>query len=532
MKRIRSGIEIIDGPLGGLVPGKPYLVYGEPGTGKTLFGLQFLNEGLLQGETCTLIAQENPEDLLTMGRYIDFDWGDHLASGRLIILEYLPNFGPRFSKSFNLTEIFDELQHLFDSDKIDRLVFDPITPFVDSVNRINYSKVFAEFFALLEDLGSTTVLTLDEISGIHSSPFLRTLISLAFGAIHLRISPDLKRKMFFQKMKHQSELLHPAAYTIEPRKGIVPLVSGEKPSRELATPRKKILVADHDRKTCEGIKRMLGRRYALTFVHDGIEALTKIVNNPLDLIILDASLPKIDGFDICRRIRSQGSCVPVFLVSGERRRISDKINGFNLGADEYMLKPVNLLELESRVQAVLQRGRDMKHPPLPPAGGFSERTSRPSTRGSPRKRVSSSLSETAFKKRVAREIQRSPLNLFTLVSCQFRRTDGQEREELMRICTQILFSEVREDDFVGNLGNGRVCIFLRGAGRESSATFIKRARKRISKVTREKLGRSHLSNRIKTSSATFPLDGEDTVSLLEKAFDGRPSKSSTSVQDL
>jgi len=62
LKRIRTGIEVIDGGLGGFIAGKAYLVYGEPGTGKTVLSLQFLNEGLVEGETCGLVTQENPAD--------------------------------------------------------------------------------------------------------------------------------------------------------------------------------------------------------------------------------------------------------------------------------------------------------------------------------------------------------------------------------------------------------------------------------------------------------------------------------------
>lgn len=532
LKKIRSGVETIDTRLGGFVAAKAYLVYGEPGTGKTVFSLQFLNEGLVQGETCALIAQENPEDVLTMGRHIGFHWGDHLACSRLIVLTYLPSFGPCFSKSFNLNEVFDELRTLSNGAGIARLVFDPITPFVDCVNRLNYSKVFTEFFALLDRLGSTTLLTLDEISGVSGPPFLRTLISLAFGAIHLRISPDLHRKMFFQKIKYQSELLQPATYTIQPRKGIVVLAS-EKQSPEVVGPRKKkILIGDQDRSVCQGIERILGDKYTLIFVHDGIEALTKIVNNPLDLIVLDATLPKIDGFDICKRIRSQGSCVPVFLISGDRRRISDKVNGFNLGADEYMLKPVNLLELESRVQAILQRGRDLKHWALPAGDTLGGDMSRPSAMGSPRTGAPACLSQDAFARRVDAEIESASSNLFTLVGCQLTGGDPGQEEELTHICAQVLASEVREDDFVGDLGSGRVCVCLRGAGGESSHTFIRRARKSISEAAKQRLERPCPSISMKTSSATFPMDGEDTDTLLDKVFGNESTKSPRPAQDL
>jgi DNA-binding response OmpR family regulator/KaiC/GvpD/RAD55 family RecA-like ATPase len=537
--KIATGIETIDDQMGGLIAGKTYLVYGEPGTGKTVFGLQFLNAGLLLGETCALVTQENPDDLLTMGKHLGFDWDEYFASGQLVVLRYQPNFALHFSKSFDFEDIFGELQHLSGDRPIHRTAFDPITPFVDCANRMNYMKVFAELFDLFKSLGATCILTLDEISGVNSSAFLRTLISLAFGVIHLRISPDLKRKMFFQKMKYQPELLQPSAYSIEPQKGIVCAeakkekkepepVAPAAPQQPKQTPRKttgkkRILVADHDLETCEGIKRALGGKYDLTLVHDGVEALTKIVNNPLDLIIADTTLPKIDGFDICRRIRTQGSHVPVFLVSGKKRRISDKIRGFSLQADEYMLKPVNFQELESRVQAILLRGRELTHPPLPADVELSEAIAKLSELSPEEKEACGPLSDGAFKKKVEAEIERAPSSSFTLVSYQFRSTDGADRDKIAQTCTATLLKEARAEDFIGDLGNGKVCIFLRGASREASSAFVKRARKKVLRLARDHERKMSTSLDVNVGSATFPDDGEDTMTLLVKAF-GRGSK--------
>ncbi len=547
LDKVRTGIEAIDTQMGGFVAGKTYLIYGEPGTGKTVFGLQFLDAGLRVGETCALITQENPDDLLTMGRHLGFEWDQHFASNRLIVLRYQPNFALHFSKSFDFEEIFKELQHLSGDTPIHRMTFDPVTPFVDCANRMNYMKVFAEMFDLFKSLGATCLLTLDEISGVNSSAFLRTLISLAFGVIHLRISPDLKRKMFFQKMKYQPELLQPSPYSIEPQKGIIcalPPKKGSEPApaeiRQAAQPapqpqaqraaqpqvssrKKKILVADNDLEACEGIKRALGDRYNLTIVHDGIEALTRIVNNPLDLLIVDTTLPKIDGFDICRRLRTQGSHVPIFLISGKRRRISDKVRGFNLQADEYMLKPINFLELESRVQAILQRGGELTHPPLPPEVELSETIAKLSELSPDEKKPCEPLSDGAFRKKVETEIEKYPSSLFTLLSYQFKGLDGEEREELAQACTAALAKEARNEDFVGNLGNGKVCVFLRGATREASSTFVKRAKRRVSRLTRDREQKQDKAIRMLIGAASFPADGEDTMTLLVKAF-GKGSK--------
>jgi DNA-binding response OmpR family regulator/archaellum biogenesis ATPase FlaH len=517
--KIRSGNEIIENQLGGMISGKTYLVHGEPGTGKSLFGLQFLNEGLLQGERCGLITQEDPKDLLTMGGQIGFQWEEHLESNRLFIIRYSPNFPSHFAKSFDLGEVFNELNAVSGNGEIKRLVFDPITPVVDCVNRLNYTKVFTELFQMLERTGSTSILTLDELSGVDSTSFLRTLISLSFGVIQLKISSDLVRKMFFQKMKYQVSLLHPAAYTIEPGKGIVSLDSNKEiQEAKVAAAKKRILLADGDRMTCDGIQEELGDTFDFTVVHDGLEALTRIVNNSIDLIILDTALPKIDGFELCQRIRSQGSSVPVFFISGKRKKASDRIMGFDLGGDEYMSKPLNFQELQSRVQAVLRRGKDYNSVTGSTANGVENGDHKPYRKKTSKKRGRAPLSSLAFNALVEKEIEKAPSDPFTLVSYRFKGVNGKEGKKLIRISSRTLNSLVRKDDVVGYLGNGTIGIFLKGANSDYSDLFKNRVRRRIREAVKEKMEDSCPAFRIMTGSAVFPADGRDAGTVMTKAF--------------
>jgi DNA-binding response OmpR family regulator len=87
--------------------------------------------------------------------------------------------------------------------------------------------------------------------------------------------------------------------------------------------------------------------------HDGEEALQMARDNSYDLIILDVMLPKIEGTDVCRQIR-EFSAVPVVMVTAKGEDM-DKIMGLEYGADDYITKPFNILELKARIKAILRR---------------------------------------------------------------------------------------------------------------------------------------------------------------------------------
>jgi DNA-binding response OmpR family regulator len=90
---------------------------------------------------------------------------------------------------------------------------------------------------------------------------------------------------------------------------------------------------------------------------DGMEGLRRVFSNRPDLVILDANIPKMDGWEVCRRIRDM-SDIPVLMVTVNGQK-ADRLKGFTLGADDYLTKPVDFHELIARVQAILRRARSV-----------------------------------------------------------------------------------------------------------------------------------------------------------------------------
>ena len=119
----------------------------------------------------------------------------------------------------------------------------------------------------------------------------------------------------------------------------------------------RILIVEDDPVLADGLTRTLrAADYAVDCVSDGAEA-DHVLNGPnYDLVILDLGLPRLDGFEVLRRLRRRGSRTPVLVLTA-RDAVEDRVKGLDLGADDYLAKPFDLAELEARLRALIRRGQ-------------------------------------------------------------------------------------------------------------------------------------------------------------------------------
>ncbi|MBO5986411.1 MAG: response regulator transcription factor [Lachnospiraceae bacterium] len=117
---------------------------------------------------------------------------------------------------------------------------------------------------------------------------------------------------------------------------------------------RRVLVVDDEKLIVKGIKFSLEQDgFVVDCAFDGEEALEYARNNPYDIVLLDVMLPKIGGFEVCQQIR-EFSSVPVIMLTA-RGEDMDKILGLEYGADDYVTKPFNILEVKARIKAILRR---------------------------------------------------------------------------------------------------------------------------------------------------------------------------------
>ena len=119
---------------------------------------------------------------------------------------------------------------------------------------------------------------------------------------------------------------------------------------------KKVLVVDDEKLIVKGIRfSLLQDGLEVDCAYDGEEALEMAKATEYDLILLDVMLPKMDGFEVCQQVR-EFSDVPIIMLTAKGDDM-DKILGLDYGADDYITKPFNILEVKARIKAIMRRGR-------------------------------------------------------------------------------------------------------------------------------------------------------------------------------
>jgi two-component system OmpR family response regulator len=143
----------------------------------------------------------------------------------------------------------------------------------------------------------------------------------------------------------------------------------------------RLLVAEDDVKMAGLLKRGLEEEgYAVDIARTGVEALWAGTENPYDAILLDVMLPDLDGFEVCRRLRSQNRWAPVLMLTA-RDAVPDRVAGLDAGADDYLTKPFSFSELLARIRALIRRGPS-ERPAVLRAGDLSlDPATRQVTRG-------------------------------------------------------------------------------------------------------------------------------------------------------
>ncbi|HUB73617.1 MAG TPA: response regulator transcription factor [Solirubrobacteraceae bacterium] len=119
----------------------------------------------------------------------------------------------------------------------------------------------------------------------------------------------------------------------------------------------RLLVVDDDRAVREALRRALTLAgYEVQLAEDGEGALDRIAQEVPDAVVLDVGLPGIDGLEVCRRVRLLGNRVPILILTA-RDAVEDRIDGLDVGADDYMVKPFDVGELQARLRALLRRAK-------------------------------------------------------------------------------------------------------------------------------------------------------------------------------
>src|SRR5947209_13488881 len=117
----------------------------------------------------------------------------------------------------------------------------------------------------------------------------------------------------------------------------------------------RVLVVDDEPAVRRALERALKlESYDVALAEDGEEALDVLARQPADAVVLDVMMPRLDGLEVCRRMRRAGDRTPILMLTA-RDAVDDRVSGLDAGADDYLVKPFALRELQARVRALLRR---------------------------------------------------------------------------------------------------------------------------------------------------------------------------------
>lgn len=210
---VPSGIEPVDKLIGGLESNQLYLVHGEA-SGKSLFGIKFLIEGLKRGENGALVIRYSPEDAVRRFARLGYDCLEDVYSGRLVILEYSNDIIQQIARLRELTPVLRELEWLLGETRAERLVFDPVTNLVVGEEGNLESRV-REFASWATSFGATVVLIANDENEEVIEEF-RPLVQESFRFEVHEEGEQATRLLAFEK----STAIPDQAIEIDPSRGV------------------------------------------------------------------------------------------------------------------------------------------------------------------------------------------------------------------------------------------------------------------------------------------------------------------------
>jgi KaiC/GvpD/RAD55 family RecA-like ATPase/FixJ family two-component response regulator len=356
---VSTGIGALDTRLGTLVPGRHYLITGAPGTGKTTAALHFLAEGLDAGETCALLTQDGPDDLLAHGDYIGYDFRPALQAGRLVFLQFRVDFLRRYSRLMNPQLIYDEVAELLAEDGLRpaRLVIDSVAPFLEGGHVSN--DLIDGLGKFLHEWEGTCYLTVPgELREASHRRLYDRVVASAAGVFHIERLRGAQREFSISKLRQKAHDTEPFSFVIRAGAGIVdelPNWDGEALPPQL---RRRVLVLDEQAAVPATFLNVLGTSFQVEQFRTLESCFSEIAAGRYGVLIrgVDPYRPNTT-LDLAYSLRKAGNGAPMVFVSPrEGLRGSTRARALRAGGDDFITADSSPVELLERIDTACSRG--------------------------------------------------------------------------------------------------------------------------------------------------------------------------------
>ena len=359
----RSGIPPIDERLGGVVLGRPHLLSGTTGSGKTALSLAFVAGALVEGGAAAMLTQDEPRELLAQAADLGLDLDEGLDTGRFVLLRYQRHFAAHFGRALSTDPVFDELVQLMGSMTPDRFAIDSLTPFLDGGPASGAG--VAALASFLERLNATTLLTYPGDLRERYDRRLEPLVQHCAAVLHLSAYGEGVGRMDVVKVRRRLWSESPAFFAIRAGRGVVPL-DGQGARESMGNGarfrRQVLLFQGVDGLPEEFLSRLEGG-YAVSVHASAALEVPEVLPPDVGAVLLAARWDAIDeATAFLRRLRRLGNRTPVVLVTRGDVRSADRARALLAGFDEVILDSFGPEEFLARVAAVVRRGRSATVP--------------------------------------------------------------------------------------------------------------------------------------------------------------------------
>ena len=458
---IKSGIGPLDERLGGIVPARPYVMTGAPGTGKSVACLEFLHAALDEGGTAALLTHDDPSDLLAQGDYLGLDLGAALADERLVVLRYQLDFARKFARTADPSVAFDELTRLLGDRTPQRIAVDSISPIVEAGTASG--ACVTALLNFLERIGATSLITHSADLAGRFDRRLEPLTQRAAAILHLSAERDRTGTLEIRKVRFAVSSSAPISFVIRPGMGIVAADEGlgRRADDIPEETRRKLLVLSEGQAFPPEMLQSLRTHFDVAVRERAESAFAQLAQSALGAVLLNVSRESIDqALGLVRELRRGGSRSPIALVTTFTLRSHDRARALRAGADDFFLA-LHPEEFLLRVESLVQRGRSIAVASPEPMVTMPD-----SADGS------GILDESAFRDAVQAACATEALAFFTLIRLAPTDDDAATEELAMLARNQIR----REGgDFVGRV-DGAVTVYLHSARRKDVDPFVRRMR--------------------------------------------------------
>lgn len=461
---VPSGIRPLDYRLGGILPNRPYVISGNPGTGKSVSCLEFAQQGLEGGETVILITHDDPADVMASAAFLGIDIERPLREERLILLRFQLDFVRRLGRATTADAVFVELKRHIADFKVGRIAIDSIVPFLDG-GAASTMAIYG-LIQFLDELQVTSLLTFPgDMAGLYDRR-LEPLMQRSAGVFHLSSDSERNHRLEVRKIRFEAASMLPVTFRVLSGAGMVVITdadSGRIAQLPAGQQHSLVLLNMADPLPNELVGGL--RHHFEVDVRTGmVSAFSEVVREGVGALLLNVRRDVIESaLQLIRDLRHTNNTVPVVLITPYVLRSADRTRALRAGADDFLSSSLAPTELVARLQTIVKRGHWHDLMSARPEPGI---VLQPTTDGS----TYEPMSGDALTRSVRSYLERDQLPFFTLFLIT------PEKGELTRLARLALdIVRVESGDLVGILGK-RVIAYLDSARPKDLASLKIRMR--------------------------------------------------------